>query len=52
MGGTPVILPTLDLSPLNPTVLEDDYNDPDADGAGFALSKAVQLESVTFDQGP
>ncbi|WP_155756710.1 DUF5801 repeats-in-toxin domain-containing protein [Acinetobacter sp. CIP A162] len=50
-GGTTVILPTLDLSPLNPTVLEDDYNDADGDGAGFALSKAVQLESVTFDQG-
>ncbi|MFN3907075.1 MAG: Ig-like domain-containing protein [Acinetobacter junii] len=50
-GGTTVILPTLDLSPLKPTVLEDDYNDPDGDGAGFALSKAVQLESVTFDQG-
>ncbi|ENU34150.1 calcium-binding protein [Acinetobacter parvus] len=50
-GGDTVILPTLDLIPLNPTVLEDDYNDPDTDGAGFALSKAVQLESVTFDQG-
>ncbi|MBL8281543.1 MAG: cadherin-like domain-containing protein, partial [Acinetobacter junii] len=50
-GGTPVILPTLDLSPLYPTVLEDDYNDPDTDGAGFALSKAVQLESVTIPTG-